>query len=181
MCKSATREGLITVNPISPSDSVRRQANEKTQVREPWDLDEVTDVLRCARDSDALDAFLHIMLNTGMRPGEALGLRWKDLDLEQSIFSVTGTLKLARRITVAGDRVASLERNEPKTKASRRKISIPANLIPALELQQLRQSMWKIKEGDRWQETGYVVTSLVGTPVSHSNLRKSFAKLLKEN
>lgn len=181
MCKHAAREGLISVNPIQASDAVRRQAGEKTQVREPWSLDEAKAVLRCADKSDALDAFLHIMLNTGMRPGEALGLRWEDLDFKKSELSVTGTLKSARRITPLGAGIVRLERNDPKTKASRRTITIPENLVPALNRQLLRQSMWRVREGSRWQETGFVVTSMIGTPVSSSNLRKKFIKLLSQN
>ena len=181
MCKYATREGIISVNPVLATDAMKRQADEKTQVKPPWELDEAKHVLESAIESDPLDAFLHIMLTTGMRPGEALGLRWEDIDLENSELFITGTLKSARRITPSGVGIVQLERNEPKTKASRRTISTPSALKSALERQMMRQSMWKIREGGRWKDTGYVVTSLIGTPVSITNLRKKYKKLLSEN
>lgn len=114
-----------------------------------------------------------------MRPGEVLGLRWADVDDVRSLLFVTGTMKQARRITPAGNGVVRQERNEPKTSASRRPITISAELKDALNRQKMLQSLMRMTAGDKWDESGYVITTTVGTPVCLSNLRKSYIRFLE--
>ena len=178
MCKYAARTRVIPFNPVLATDSMRRQVGEKSQVREPWNQDEMNQVLRAVVGDSKLDCFLHLMMHTGMRPGEVLGLRWKDIDEAGSFLSVTGTLKQARRITPNGQGVVRMERNEPKTLASRRPITISPELNQALERQKMYESLTRITAEKNWVESGYVITTQVGTPVSLSNLRKAYIKFL---
>lgn len=181
LCKYAARTGVIPYNPVLATDSIRRQVGEKSQVREPWNQDEMSQVLRAVVGDSKLDCFLHLMMHTGMRPGEALGLRWKDIDLATSSLSVTGTLKQARRITLSGQGVVRTERNEPKTLASRRPISISPELSQALDRQKMYQSVARMTAKQEWVESDYVITSQVGTPISLSNLRKAYIKFLSSH
>lgn len=59
------------------------------------------------------------MFMTGVRPGEAIALRWKDLDLDHSLLNVHFTL----------DRGVLLR---PKTDNARRRIPMPPELVRAL-------------------------------------------------
>ena len=59
-----------------------------------------------------------LALATGMRRGELLGLRWSDLDLARSVVKVKPSLEQ----TVRG----GLRLKEPKTRNSRRAITLPA-------------------------------------------------------
>ena len=178
MCKYAARTSVIPVNPVLATDSMRRQAGEKSQVREPWSQGEMNQVLQAVVADSKLDCFLHLMMHTGMRPGEVLGLRWQDVDGAGSSLSVTGTLKQARRITPSGQGVVRMERNEPKTSASRRPITISPELSQALDRQKMYESLARITARQNWKESGYVITTQVGTPVSLSNLRKAYIKFL---
>ena len=181
MCKYAARTSVIPFNPVLATDSIRRQVGEKSQVHEPWNQEEMSKVLRAVVTNSKLDCFLHLMMHTGMRPGEVLGLRWQDIDDASSLLSVTGTLKQARRITPGGQGVVRMERNEPKTLASRRPITISPELGQALDRQKMYESLARITAGQNWVESGYVITTLVGTPVSLSNLRKAYIKFLSAN
>ena len=181
MCKYAARTSVIPFNPVLATDSMRRQVGEKSQVHEPWNQEEMSKVLRAVVTNSKLDCFLHLMMHTGMRPGEVLGLRWQDIDDATSLLSVTGTLKQARRITPGGQGVVRMERNEPKTLASRRPITISPELGQALDRQKMYESLARITAGQNWVESGYVITTLVGTPVSLSNLRKAYIKFLSAN
>ena len=181
MCKYAARTSVIPFNPVLATDSMRRQVGEKSQVHEPWNQEEMSKVLRAVVTNSKLDCFLHLMMHTGMRPGEVLGLRWQDIDDATSLLSVTGTLKQARRITPGGQGVVRMERNEPKTLASRRPITISPELGQALDRQKMYESLARITAGQNWVESGYVITTLVGTQVSLSNLRKAYIKFLSAN
>ena len=181
MCKYAARTSVIPFNPVLATDSMRRKVGEKSQVHEPWNQEEMSKVLRAVVTNSKLDCFLHLMMHTGMRPGEVLGLRWQDIDDATSLLSVTGTLKQARRITPGGQGVVRMERNEPKTLASRRPITISPELGQALDRQKMYESLARITAGQNWVESGYVITTLVGTQVSLSNLRKAYIKFLSAN
>jgi len=178
LCKYAARTGVIPFNPVLATDSMRRQVGEKSQVQKPWSHDEMNQVLQAVVGDSKLDCFLHLMMHTGMRPGEVLGLRWRDIDEANSSLSVTGTLKQTRRITPSGRGVVRIERNEPKTFASRRPITISPELREALERQKMYESVARITAGKNWVGSAYVITSRVGTPMSLSNLRKAYIKFL---
>ena len=181
MCKYAARTSVIPFNPVLATDSMRRQVGEKSQVHEPWNQEEMSQALRAVVGNSKLDCFLHLMMHTGMRPGEVLGLRWQDIDDACSSLSVTGTLKQARRITPSGQGVVRMERNEPKTLASRRPITISPELSAALDRQKMYESLARMTAAENWVESGYVITTTVGTSVSLSNLRKAYIKFLSAN
>ena len=177
LCKYAMRMNLIPHNPVLATDPVHRKENRNTQVRKPWSVEEVQKVLF---DSNGLQlqCFLHVMLYTGLRPGEALGLRWEDLDLDQGFLNVTGTLKDERLISATGYGVVRKVRHDPKTERSRRTLNIHPKLKEVLLKQQDRQICLAIELGPLWKDSGYVITTSVGTEMSLSNLRKRYAKYL---
>ncbi|WP_280209576.1 tyrosine-type recombinase/integrase [Brevibacillus sp. AY1] len=74
-----------------------------------WDNEQSLSFLKHAK-SDRLYITFLLALTTGMRQGEILGLRWKDVDLENGIVSVKQTL------SHDGQRFSPL----PKTAAGRR-------------------------------------------------------------
>jgi integrase len=178
ICKHATRTGILAHNPVLATDPVKRQSTDRTQVREQWGLDEMWRVLDASRDHH-LDVFLHLMLHTGMRPGEALGLRWEDVDFEHRMIQIGGTLKDARLLMPDGQAVVRKIRNDPKTKESFRKLPVTDALTESLVRQQMRQNVCEMTSGNRWVGSEYVVTTTVGTPYSLSNLRKKYETFLK--
>ena len=180
ICKHAWRTGVIPSNPVMATDPVKSRASDPTRVRPPWRMEEVSEVLDAATSSRDMDAFLHVLLHTGMRPGEALALRWEDVDLQARRLRVTGTLKEERRFLPDGQTVVRLVRNEPKTASSRRPLPISDALFEALERHLMHRSVLQMTEGPGWQDSGYVFTTSRGTPISMSNHRRKFKKFLQE-
>ena len=175
ICKQAMRQGLIHMNPVSLVDPYSQMQNQITQVRDPWTLEEVSEVLdRCWGD-DKLECFLFLMLHTGMRPGEALAIRWEDIDLAKAEVNITGTLKEHRILSPDGKGIVQLIRNEPKTKSSQRTLPISPALQDVIIRQEIRQS---VREGGRPK---YLIATDSGKPTSLSNLRKSYARFLTRN
>jgi integrase len=64
-----------------------------------------------------------VAASTGMRPGEVLGLRWVDVDLQLARVAVRQTLVLAGRQVVS---------SEPKTSCGRRSIAVDPRTVAAL-------------------------------------------------
>ncbi|MFP3339453.1 tyrosine-type recombinase/integrase, partial [Micrococcus sp. SIMBA_131] len=71
----ALKWGMIIKNPAALVD-VPKVAKKEVEV---WDDEEIEAFLEAAKDYRYYEAFL-LALTTGMRQGEILGLRWKDID-----------------------------------------------------------------------------------------------------
>jgi integrase len=85
-----------------------------------------------------------------MRRGELLGLNWEDVDLGGSTISVPKTLTH----TENGRRLAAL--GEPKTKKSRRTVSLTPQTVEALNLPRAREAEEKLKAGALYEDQGFV-------------------------
>ncbi|MBV9453191.1 MAG: site-specific integrase [Rubrobacter sp.] len=122
---------------------------------------------------DRLEALYVLALYIGMRRGELLGLKWEDVDLDDSIVRVRRTLTR----TDNGKRIAL---GEPKTKKSRRTVRLTPRAVEALRRHRARQAKEKLNAGGAYQDQGLVFAGEVGNLINPSNLRqRSFAPLLK--
>lgn len=125
---------------------------------------------------DRLEAFYTVALALGLRRGEAMALRWEDIDLEAGTLTVRHTLHNLKRSEGGGWALA-----EPKSRNSRRTLGLPVFAVTALKDHRKRQLEEKLLAGPDWQEHGFVFTTPAGTPVDGSNMYKRFKALLEAN
>ncbi|MBX3114554.1 MAG: site-specific integrase [Fimbriimonadaceae bacterium] len=118
------------------------------------------------------EALFTVAIAVGLRISEALGLRWSDIDLE------AGTLRVKYQLSRIGGGIKLVE---PKTARARRTIPLPAFAIDSLRRHRVKQLEMRIFNSDLWQEGDFVFTSSVGTPAEIRNVRRTLAKILKEN
>lgn len=119
---------------------------------------------------DRLEAFVTVALAVGLRRGEALGLRWEDIDLNAGVLRVERTLSRINGELVFAD---------PKTDKSQRTVALPEASVSVLKSHRARQAKERLAAGDAWVETGLVFTRPNGTAVDPSNVRHRFATLCK--
>ena len=125
-----------------------------------------------AAAGDRLEALYILAITTGMRQGELLGLRWRDVDLDDAVLRVTGTMQ---RISKQGIGVS-----EPKTAGSRRQIALTTMAVAALKRRHKEQSEERLAAGPEWQDSDLVFGNKYGRPIESTNLiRRSFKPLLK--
>ena len=105
------------------------------------------------------------MASTGLRRGEACGLRWQDVDIE------SGRLSVRRALIVVGTEIVV---SEPKTAKSRRTVSFDPATIAALKEQAARQSDDAQRLGDDWVDTGLVFTQETGEALSPDRVSDAF-------
>jgi integrase len=164
--KSAVSDGLI---PRNPTASLKLPRIIKEEI-DPLDQEEARRLLEAAC-GDRLEALYVLAINTGMRQGELLALKWEDVDLERSVLRVRRTI--SRR-----DNAYVLD--EPKTKKSRRTIRLTAGAATALEVHISRQLEGMERMGSLYQPGGLVFATTTGTIINPSNLRnRLFKPLLK--
>jgi len=111
-----------------------------------------------------------VAIAMGLRKGEALGLRWVDIDLD------AGALRV--RYALQRDKGA-VQLVEPKSDRSRRTLAIPAVVTRALRAHRVQQLQERLLAGSRWQETGHVFTTGIGTPMDERAVSKQFKQALK--
>lgn len=112
------------------------------------------------------------MLTTGVRPGEALSLRWADVDLKAGIAIVRRSLTWRP----GGEYVFT----EPKTKTSVRQIPLPPTLIPELKAHKAHQAEERLAAGSGWVNLDLVFATESGTPHRRENLAKRHLKRILE-
>ena len=160
----ALKWGLVHQNVAALTDPPRRVHSE----RHPLTPDQARTLLAAA-EGERLEALYRVALALGLRLGEALGLRWEDVDLD------TGSL----RVRFALQRIdGKLTLKEPKTEQSRRTLTMPPSLTIALRAHRDRQAFEQATAGDTWRANGLVFTNTIGGPLEPSNVLKGLKKLL---
>jgi integrase len=109
-------------------------------------LPEQVERLLASMLGEPLGPLVTLAIYTGLRQGELLGLRWRDVDLD------AGTLRVAQAIQ-NGVIV------ETKTTASRRRMMLPAVAVAALRRQRVYQGEQRLLAGRRWMDNGLIFTT----------------------
>lgn len=89
VCREGFESGALIQNPALGLRSIKLQSSPIS----PLTLDEVKRLLS-TYSGTAMGARLHIALLCGLRQGEALGLRWSDIDLENRSIHITQQMQL---------------------------------------------------------------------------------------
>ncbi|MFC5288895.1 tyrosine-type recombinase/integrase [Actinokineospora guangxiensis] len=161
--QAAVDEDLLTRN---AARQVRLRGSDKRKER-AFTAAEARQLLGAAREH-RLYALWAVALAVGLRRGEALGLRWADVDLA------------GRRLTVrqALHRVdGALRLEDVKTDASAATIPLPRPLVAVLTEHRTRQLEERSEAGKDWQDTGLVFTTKLGGPIEPRNVNRMFATL----
>ena len=178
LCRSslekALEEGLITRNPSIGCKLPPKKNGEMKVLTQ----NEIVRLLNQAYDEGYYEMFL-LELTTGMRRGEILGLKWRDLNLE------TGELNIKRQLTTKGISV-------PKTKSSIRTVLLPPDMLDLLrEMKKTAKYDWifpsPVKEGEPRNPTAITKRFRIMLERAHCkhvrfhDLRHTFATMALEN
>lgn len=181
--RQAVRFGIVSSNvcdSVSPPKLGRGKADTWSPQEALTFLDTAMNrpVLHRGRDSgirrpDDLAPLWHLLLLEGMRRGEALGLRWRDVNVER------GTAHLVQ--TVAPDksnRGRAIIQDRTKTLAGARSVRLTARTLQALKDHRSGQIQRRLA-ASQWQDNDLIVCTSLGTPVNPNNVSRSFDAIVK--
>ena len=114
---------------------------------------------------EQLRVLFNLAVFSGLRKGEMLALQWSDIDFENSTVSVTKAATV-----VDGKQVCKA----PKTKNSRREVSIPRFLTDRLCNLMVEQTKTKESLGAYWKGNNWLFTQSDGTMMSYSTPYATF-------
>lgn len=146
--KQAVLEHYIDYNPC---DAVNLPRNEKPQIeiftREQQQL------LTYTSYQFRYGIFIRLVLATGIRMGELLGLRWEDIDFNKRMLSIRRTLNRLPKVDYDGiGNSTEIVIQEPKTKNSIRSIPLISNIANELQQWKTVQKNDAMTAGDAYQE-----------------------------
>jgi integrase len=161
----AVRQGRVGRNVAALTEGPRQQSGGEGR---SLTVEQAKSLLKTVK-GDRLEGLYVLMLATGMRPGEAFGLPWKNVDLK--IGQVTVRQALVRQ---PGGNVIGPGKTDKK---GWRTNLIPAPVVVALLNHRDRQGKERAEADDVWEDHGLVFCTPLGTPLDPDNHRKAFAKL----
>jgi integrase len=155
---------LIPKNPASKA----RPPDQPQRAMQVLDPDQARSFLGLV-ENHRLNALFSLAICLGPRQGEVLGIRWENLNLDAGVLTINGALKRIEGKLIKG---------KTKKECSNRTIQLPAVTIAALRRHEVQQDQERLWAGSRWQETGYVFTTRIGTPIERRNLLRDWYRLM---
>jgi integrase len=162
----AVKWGAAASNPASLADPPRVQRVE-IEILDPARAKALIQGLR----GRALYPIAILGLAAGLRRGELVALRWKDIDLDAGKVMVEQSLEQTR---------GGLRFKPPKTKAGRRTVSVPASVASELRAHWKRQQEQRVALGlGRASGEDLVFARLNGTPYPPNSLTFDWARTVR--
>jgi integrase len=164
----AVKRGDVAVNPCRRASPPAANPSE-TPV---WTLSETQAFLAHETvRADPLYPMLRLMAATGLRRGEACGLQWDDVDLD------AGTVFVRHNAVPAGREVVI---QTPKTRRSRRRVTVGADSVEMLRDHLARQREHHLEMGTGWNDHGLVFPAADGcSPQNPGTVSSRFKALVR--
>ena len=152
----AVKMGVVSDNPCAKVTLPKAEQKEK-QIYTP---EQVQKFLTLLNDEPLkYRTFFNLMIYSGFRRGEMLGLEWKDVDFENNIISVRRTSNYTAKKGVYTDTT--------KTRKSQRTLKFPQEIMNMLKEYKAEQDEQALKCGDKWVETDRLYTKWNGEPMQN--------------
>jgi integrase len=150
----AQRKGSVARNVADLADPPKASARARREMR-VWSAAELLRFLELVEDHHLFVAFF-LAANTGMRRGEVLGLRWKDVELDRARLSVNQAVVSVAYEVKVGD---------VKTDTARRTIDLDGRTVALLRRSRKQQLEDRLAAGRSWDEASFVTARLDGSPI----------------
>jgi integrase len=167
----AFRRRLIEVNPASLTRVQQKFSESDTAVQAPLSAEEAINLLQ-ASIGTPIEIFLSLCLGLGLRKGEALGLRWSDIDFEIGEVIIRRSRGQSRLVSQQGKRTSVEVDGEVKTRGSVRRLPINITVMSALQAT-MKNRMPRSDD--------YVVSAGDGRPLSLSVLHRKYSQIFRVN
>lgn len=161
----ALRKGSVTRNVADLADPPKPSPTRKRSMQ-VWKAEQLRQFLDEIAEHRLFSAF-YLAANTGMRRGEVLGMRWKDVDLERSRLSVQQAL-----VNVA----YKLQLADVKTQTSRRSIDLDERTVSVLRSWRKQQLEEQLLVGRRDDDDALVFAQPDGSPIHPDYFSRVFER-----
>jgi len=172
--KSAMTKGELPRNPTDgvtlPKPDVRAEIVDEYD-EEPGEVqylgrEQAVRFLAAAK-ADRFSALWHVLLDGGLRPGEAFALQWRHIDWDRSRVQVRATLT-RQGVQKKKDGGVGWKLTKPKTKSSLGDVPLSPTTMQELRRWKKQQATERLQLGPEWQDHDFVFTTEFGTPLGNN-------------
>lgn len=155
----AVRDGLLNKNPTRYAEL----PSAPPPSREYCTPDQVRAVLAGIAGGEAA---MPVMLcaSLGLRRGEALGLRWQDVDMDACTAVIQQQVVISDRELVC---------KSLKNTSSYRTVPVPAALVDALKAHKKAQAAVRLSSGKMYKDQGFICADETGTPLRPDSVSRA--------
>lgn len=166
---TAVEWGILFSNPCDRTKTPRADEKEAKYIDEV----QADKLLQALESVDEMHrTIVRLLLFTGMRRGEALGLKWSDVDFSK------GTVKICRSLQYLPDR--GIFEDKTKNKSSERTIKLSQIAIEDLRRHKVAQLEHRLSVGSYWIGTvDYIFTTSEGRALKPDSVSSWFSKFMK--
>jgi integrase len=175
--QAAKRRKLRVDNPAMDSEAPKSTTGVSRRSK-AFTEEEVVRLLVAARsDSGArlfhgVECAVIVLLSTGLRRGEFLGLKWTDLDTE------AGTLRISRTVVTKANGAPLVREGGAKTFGSLRTLALSPVTLEALRKHRISQSELALKLGREFDRSfGLIFPEWTGRPMWPATITARFVRL----
>ena len=167
--KDAVRWGKITRNPADMADPPKRSASHHEL--QAWNAETLRSFLELTA-GDELHSLWVLLAKSGLRRGEALGLRWNDVDLD------TARARITQTVTAIGWQVHF---GQPKTAAGRRPIALDPMTVSFVREHRKRMIERRLLVGDGFVDRGLMFCQPDGEPLHPERVYQTFKRAVRKH
>ena len=166
----AVQWGYIEKNPSKHAITPKMTHKRKTLP----DYEQTIKLTNCLENEPIkYKTMILLLLYSGMRKGELLGLEWKDINFEKETISIERASQYVEHIGIITV--------STKNQSSERVIKLPKIMFDLLRKHRKWQSRERLMLGSKWNHTDRLFTTWNGMPMHPDTINKWFTEFLKKN
>ena len=161
----AELEGYLTKNPCIKLTIPNKPLLKETNIS--FFTEEEIKILLDSIKGHKFENLITVALGSGLRQGELLALKWKNVDLENKKINVQETIKTVYVFDNDGNKTRKTITSKPKTTNSIREVDIPDNIITIFNKMD--------------HDSEYVFHNEDGSPISSKTIFGNWKRILKDS
>ena len=152
--EQATKEGLVPFN-VASRATLPKVERKEVNFFQPEQVAAIREALE--REPMKWKTLVHLLLITGARRGEVLGLKWDKVDFEGNRIYICNSVLYSPDV--------GIYESTPKTERSRRYVTLPPETMQLLRRYRAWQAEERLRLGEYYQNQGFVFSQDNGNPM----------------
>lgn len=168
--EQAVKEGLVPFN-IASRATLPKAEHKEVNYFQPEQVAAIRDALE--QEPMKWKMLVHLLLITGARRGEVLGLKWDKVDFEGNRIYICNSILYAPDI--------GIYESTPKTERSRRYVSLPPETMQLLRQYRAWQAGERLRLGEYYQNQDFLFTQDNGKPMHPDSVTEWLKRFSKRH
>ena len=166
--EQALKEGLVAVN-VASRATLPKVERKEVNYFQPEQIAAIREALE--HEPLKWKALVHMLLITGARRGEVLGLKWDNVDFENNRVYICNSVLYSADV--------GIDESTPKTEKSKRYIYLPAETMALLRAYRFWQNAERERLDGYYLDRGFVFAQDTGAPMHPDSVTDYLKKLSK--